>query len=478
VQAQPLQTDTRFGWKTSTRHWNDGAVWAQGNEPYFGWWNELRYPLGHPQYPASVDLAFDITGDCWQQPDLDYGDAPDSYKTLLASDGARHGLSGIYMGPTIDIEADGQPTPAADGDDLNTSDDEDGVALLTPLVPGGFATISVNSSVAGTFVSAWLDLNGDGDWADAGENVIPVAGPLIAGPNPITFFVPATATAGIKTYARVRLHTNPAGIGYTGYLPYGEVEDYRIPIYKKINKGAAKKEPVGTYVLIEKNVVTANFGSVGWYFEEPDRPGQPVRPGRFAGLGVLPVPGMASPWAVGQTVSACGYTVLNGCELMLQEEASQLETEQLAVATMVQSNRDSGGGIFGNQPGMTNVVNITPVSDVMASGLNTVASLVTLFGRCTFTAYIQQPWGMEINFWIDDGSNLADGGNYILPPSPFARGVKVRAPLGYTGPAIEYGTYSAVTGIMRTYNSPIEGECVRWLWPRDSSDIVPLSPMP
>lgn len=50
---------------------------------------------------------------------FDFGDAPDSYGTLLATNGARHGIvPGFHLGPTIDGEPDGQPTPNATGDDL------------------------------------------------------------------------------------------------------------------------------------------------------------------------------------------------------------------------------------------------------------------------------------------------------------------------------------------------------------------------
>jgi hypothetical protein len=48
-----------FGWKTSTFHWNDDAVWVNAMEPYEGnGWKDLHYPPGHQFYPASIDLAF------------------------------------------------------------------------------------------------------------------------------------------------------------------------------------------------------------------------------------------------------------------------------------------------------------------------------------------------------------------------------------------------------------------------------------
>ena len=58
LQAEPLDVDAFFGWKTTTDHWNDDAVWGTGNEPYVGPWFELVYPDGHQWETQSIDLAF------------------------------------------------------------------------------------------------------------------------------------------------------------------------------------------------------------------------------------------------------------------------------------------------------------------------------------------------------------------------------------------------------------------------------------
>lgn len=44
-----------FGWKTSWQHWNDDATYSISESP---WWKELRYPVGHPYYNRSIDMAF------------------------------------------------------------------------------------------------------------------------------------------------------------------------------------------------------------------------------------------------------------------------------------------------------------------------------------------------------------------------------------------------------------------------------------
>ncbi|HSL19290.1 MAG TPA: ELWxxDGT repeat protein [Methylomirabilota bacterium] len=158
----------------------------------------------------------------------DFGDAPDpSYETLMASDGARHGLgSGLFLGFTVDAELDGQPTASADGDDLDGTDDEDGVVFTSGLGRGLEASLEVTASGAG-LVNAWVDLNADGDWHDAGEQVF-IDRPVVAGVNVLGFPVPAGATLG-TTFARFRLDS-AGGLAVSGYAADGEVEDLVVDI--------------------------------------------------------------------------------------------------------------------------------------------------------------------------------------------------------------------------------------------------------
>ena len=92
---------------------------------------------------------------------FDFGDAPDSYSTLLGSGGPSHVLgSSVFMGPSVDPEPDGQPSVLADGDDLDTfftssGDDEDGVAVISPLTPGFLALMAVVGSPSGGKLDAW-----------------------------------------------------------------------------------------------------------------------------------------------------------------------------------------------------------------------------------------------------------------------------------------------------------------------------------
>ncbi len=168
---------------------------------------------------------------------FDYGDAPDpSYPTLLAHTGARHGLgSDVYLGVCVDVEDNGQPTAGADGDDTATGafygtgpcdDDEDGVTFTTPLYVGATADVDVTANAA-CYLSAWVDFNDDGNWADAGEAIFSGQA-LTAGVNSLSFSVPSGAAPG-DTYARFRCTTDGV-VAFAGEAPDGEVEDYRVTV--------------------------------------------------------------------------------------------------------------------------------------------------------------------------------------------------------------------------------------------------------
>jgi len=150
-----------------------------------------------------------------------------NYPTVAASNGARHVLgSGLVLGATVDAEADGQPDATATGDDVSgVPDDEDGVVFTSVLIPGSMANVTVTASAPG-LLDAWVDLDNDGSWAHPGEQIF-ASQALVAGPNALSFSVPAGATLGPQTFARFRLST-AGGLAPTGFALDGEVEDYAL----------------------------------------------------------------------------------------------------------------------------------------------------------------------------------------------------------------------------------------------------------
>jgi len=168
---------------------------------------------------------------------LDFGDAPDTYKTLLASDGARHFVDGPVLGYLVDDEWDGLPTALADGDDKDWVSDEDGVSFPTaaPLTIGANAQVGVVLSQPGGKLDAWIDFNGNGSFDHPSEHLWSGESQDFSSPPfqpPTTYFldisVPADAIAGV-TYARFRLST-AGGLQPFGYASDGEVEDYLVEI--------------------------------------------------------------------------------------------------------------------------------------------------------------------------------------------------------------------------------------------------------
>jgi hypothetical protein len=156
---------------------------------------------------------------------LDFGDAPNSYGTLLASNGARHHISTLFLGAGVDPELDGKPNATATGDDNSGIDDEDGVTLPSFLVRGMEASIKVIASAAGK-LDGWVDFKRNGAF-DAVDRVF-ASFAVAAGTNTLKFAVPATAATG-TTFARFRLST-AGGLSPVGEAADGEVEDYAVKV--------------------------------------------------------------------------------------------------------------------------------------------------------------------------------------------------------------------------------------------------------
>ncbi|MDC8014618.1 DUF6923 family protein [Tahibacter soli] len=179
------------------------------------------------------------------------GDAPDSYATLNASDGAGHLFpgTGLSLGSGVpDGEVDGQPGIDADGDDLNGSDDENafpgGAASLVIAAPYVLA-VPVDTTSGDATACAWLDLDQNGGFGAAEGQCQPLA----AGATTAGFAWSGAATTGLavgSTYLRLRIERNgilPANLGTTDFAGVrgpGEVEDYVVPVLAPANVTLAK----------------------------------------------------------------------------------------------------------------------------------------------------------------------------------------------------------------------------------------------
>ncbi|TWU58225.1 GEVED domain-containing protein [Rubripirellula reticaptiva] len=155
----------------------------------------------------------------------DRGDAPETYPVMITDDGARHEIGDLFLGAGVSADADGQPSQAADTDDL-----DDGIRFITDIVAFGDGTytggVLVTASAAGV-LDAWIDFNRDGDWDDLGEKFATSVS-VLAGSTTVPVPVPSIAEVG-ETFARFRL-SSAGGLAVTGSATDGEVEDYRITI--------------------------------------------------------------------------------------------------------------------------------------------------------------------------------------------------------------------------------------------------------
>ena len=186
----------------------------------------------------------------------DFGDAPNgtsaqgtpqTYPTTVANNGAWHATNlnpDLYLGSVPpDSELDGKPSADGRGDDLAGVDDEDGVDLANRvlLADGGTPNAFPVTVTGEGYLNAWIDLNADGDWDDAGEHF---AQNVWFQPDPGTDWQTQTFSLTIPalpggleqavSYARFRVSSTP-DLGYAGpdmslgeEAVDGEVEDYRV----------------------------------------------------------------------------------------------------------------------------------------------------------------------------------------------------------------------------------------------------------
>jgi hypothetical protein len=158
---------------------------------------------------------------------VDYGDAPDSYQTLKANNGAAHTIvPGFHLGATVINTTDGQPGIGADADA-----GDDGVTFNTSLETHATeemsAHLTIIASAAGK-LDAWIDFNQNGTF-DASEHLFGgTSYDLVAGVNVIEITIPAGLPTG-STYARFRF-SSAGGLAPFGRADDGEVEDYQVDI--------------------------------------------------------------------------------------------------------------------------------------------------------------------------------------------------------------------------------------------------------
>lgn len=142
--------------------------------------------------------------------------------------------SKLKIGSLTDAEAASTTSAQADGDDVDGSDDEEGVTLPASVVQGtsGSMTVKVTNTTGATaFLNVWIDWNNNGTLTDSGEQVASnttITTGTSGANRTINFTAPAAAVTG-KVGVRVRL-TSVSSPGPEGTDGKGEVEDHLLTV--------------------------------------------------------------------------------------------------------------------------------------------------------------------------------------------------------------------------------------------------------
>ncbi len=192
--------------------------------------------------------------------EFDYGDAPDSYSTLIASNGPGHIVpfaASLYLGVQVpDTDDDGfgdgiDDNLDASDDDVLAIDDEDGVSVPTSFT--GNALYNIDIQVTGNgFLNAWVDWNKNGIF-DSGESVandLAVSSGVVA----LSAYASSVSVSGVS-YARFRLCGNSGECNTPyGLANNGEVEDYQVMLV--VNSDIPPVAVADSFTLTEDNPTT------------------------------------------------------------------------------------------------------------------------------------------------------------------------------------------------------------------------------
>lgn len=262
--------------------------------------NSLRVEYAQGDEPATGSAQQVIGLSDFQFCAFDYGDAPSSYNTTIASGSVTRNTMGqrtLFMGSAPDGETDGSPGALADGDGA----DEDGITFPTlisapPAVQrwqcGAYLTavgeycVSVaatNNTAADAQLVGWVDFNADGDFNDANERSLPALAIGTGGAVDGTFttgnvalgttgsrilrWTGVTNATSAQTYVRVRLSSDAsfftASPAPNGQLTGGETEDHRIPastLATRLNWVESKLDEGRLGIVFASATETGNVG--------------------------------------------------------------------------------------------------------------------------------------------------------------------------------------------------------------------------
>ncbi|MGL5100105.1 MAG: GEVED domain-containing protein, partial [Fusobacteriaceae bacterium] len=366
----------------------------------------------------------------------DYGDLPNTYKTTLVADGARHldvflfgqttPLGGLLkIGANKDYEVDANSPLDGTGDDvIGSPDDEDGVQFFagtsttagTIIYSNSENTMKVTTTGSGT-LSVFLDKNGNKSFEDESERIhfasVSGTGTVTTITIPTGITIPSDGKVGV----RVRFASDGTQVAKSyGQANSGEVEDYyidvaltpNITVLKTADKTNAKPGEIVNYKIKLENLSTIPF--VGYVVKDNLLKSNGILP---VAVSDLKIGGIAATAA--QKLALFGDGTIDPVGLIVDVPAADLEiTYTLTIpadytkATIV--NTANGSTVTVVVPSVTVLKTADKTNAKLGETVNYAINL-TNPTTATFVGYVLKDNLLESNgILVGAVSNLKIGG--------------------------------------------------------------------
>ena len=291
-------------------------------------------------------------------------------------------------------------------------------------------------------VGAWIDWNQDGDFDDAGEEVLMKKGRF--GTAEAMIQVPANTTLNVATRLRIRLNyrdENPQACGADSYM--GEVEDYSIVVINGSIAGQAPTAVISSNInytirngaINFENQSTGNPTSIMWEFAG----GNPATSTAnnptvtYANNGIFPVTLTASN-ANGRDKTIAYVTVKKGGGVDGEYCTTSNSRDDVHINNVTLGSINNSSGFSNNGYG-----DFTSISTVLARNTAHSLSVSATQAWSLNTVRVWIDWNQDGDF-NDDGERVLDASgdgtpytsSFNVPASAKEGGTRMRVRLAYS----------------------------------------------
>ncbi|PQO48154.1 reprolysin-like metallopeptidase [Blastopirellula marina] len=342
--------------------------------------------------PVEIELATDGTATL---------SAPMNFGVISGSDSGNNGMPGS--------------APVAPGAYLGASPILDDGVIFSHGINKGTNTVTIISNVmnTNTVLNAWIDLNKDGDWDDAGERIFTNVR-LQPGQHEYTFTIPTTVfdDSVMPDFARLastaRFRVGPTlGIGAEANDAFGEIEDYKVFITQEADSGLTAKNDVFEYQEDTEGQVFNVLANDSSFYNRT----LSIVPGSITNISPVTDPPLAitvSPDGTRILFDATGVLDLTEditFEYLVQDTAGNIESATVTLVAPIDPTDDGTGGTGTGAIIMPFNNTVTKKTDINNDGLVTSSDMVKLVAELRGTGSRDLPeWSFtpkNFNAYID-----------------------------------------------------------------------------